>query len=116
MIKNGGLTSNIVPDYAMVEYTVRHPSAQGLEEIWQRLIKAAEAGALGTETKMKYEVLAGLYNLLPNEILALEMQKSLEKVGGVKYTKEENDFAEKLQKTVFSQSNANISTANEVKS
>ena len=115
VIKNGGLTSNIVPDYAMVEYTVRNPSAKGLEEIWQRLIKAAEAGALGTETKMKYEVLAGLYNLLPNEILALEMQKNLEKVGGVKYTNEENDFAEKLQKTVFSQSNANISTANEVK-
>jgi aminobenzoyl-glutamate utilization protein B len=116
VIKNGGLTSNIVPDYAMVEYTVRHPSAKGLEETWQRIIKAAEAGALGTETKMKYEILAGLYNLLPNEILALEMQKSLEKVGGVKYTKEENDFAEKLQKTVFTQSNPDISTANVVKS
>lgn len=116
VIKNGGLTSNIVPDYAMVEYTVRHPSAKGLEETWQRIIKAAEAGALGTETKMKYEVLAGLYNLLPNEILALEMQKNLEKVGGIKYSNEENDFAEKLQKTVFSQSNPVISTANEVKS
>ena len=115
VIKNGGLTSNIVPDYAMVEYTVRHPTAKGMEETWQRVIKAAEAGALGTETKMKYEILAGLYNLLPNETLALEMQKSLDKVGGVKYTKEETEFAEKLQKTVFSQTNAAISTAGEVK-
>lgn len=116
VIKNGGLTSNIVPDYAMVEYTVRHPSAKGLEETWQRIIKAAEAGALGTETKVKYEILAGLYNLLPNEILAKEMQKSLEKVGGVTYSKEETEFAEKIQKTVFSQSFASIASSNEVKS
>lgn len=116
VIKNGGLTSNIVPDYALVEYTVRHPSAKGLEEIWQRIMKAAEAGALGTETKMKYEILAGLYNLLPNETLALEMQKSLEKVGGVKYTKEETEFADKIQKTVFSQIYTPISSSNEVKS
>lgn len=115
VIKNGGLTSNIVPDYALVEYTVRHPSAKGLEEIWQRIMKAAEAGALGTETKMKYEILAGLYNLLPNETLALEMQKSLEKVGGVKYTKEETEFADKIQKTVFSQIYTPISSSNEVK-
>ncbi len=114
VIKNGGLTSNVVPDYAMVEYTVRHPSAKGLEETWQRLLKAAQAGALGTETKMSYEILAGLYNLLPNDILALEMQKSLEKVGGIKYDQDEVAFAEKLQKTVFSQSMTPISMANEV--
>jgi aminobenzoyl-glutamate utilization protein B len=48
VIKNGGLTSNIVPDYAMVEYTVRHPSAKGMEEVWNRVHKAAQAAALGT--------------------------------------------------------------------
>ncbi len=115
VIKDGGLTSNIVPDYAMVEYTVRNPSAKGLEEVWQRVMKCAEAAALGTETKMKYEVLAGLYNLLPNETLALEMQKSLEKVGGINYTNEETDFATKLQQTVVSQNMPKISTATEVR-
>ena len=100
VIKKGGLTSNIVPDYAEVEYTIRHPSAQGLEEVWKRLLKAAEAGALGTETTMKYEILAGLYNLLPNETLARQMQKSLEKVGGVHYSPDELAFAERLRKTV----------------
>ncbi len=114
VIKNGGLTSNIVPDYAMVEYTIRHPSAKGLEEIWQRLLKTAQAGALGTETKMSHEILAGLYNLLPNDVLALEMQKNLEKVGGIKYDQDEVLFAEKLQKTVFSQTMIPITTANEV--
>eukprot|EP00388_Colpodella_angusta_P021505 GDKJ01054574.1.p1 GENE.GDKJ01054574.1~~GDKJ01054574.1.p1 ORF type:complete len:477 (+),score=55.97 GDKJ01054574.1:32-1462(+) len=115
VIKNGGLTSNIVPDYAMVEYTIRNPTAQGLEEIWKRLMKTAEAAALGTETKMSYEILAGLYNLLPNDVLAKEMQKSLEKVGGVKYTPEETEFAEKIRLTVNSQSLAPLTAAQEVK-
>jgi aminobenzoyl-glutamate utilization protein B len=115
VIKNGGLTSNIVPDYAMVEYTVRNPTAKGLEETWQRVMKMAEAAALGTETKMSFEIMAGLYNLLPNDILAKEMQNSLEKVGGIKYTTEETDFAEKIRLTVNSQSLVPVSTAQEVK-
>jgi aminobenzoyl-glutamate utilization protein B len=115
VIKNGGLTSNIVPDYAMVEYTVRNPTAKGLEETWQRILKTAEAAALGTETKMSFEILAGLYNLLPNDILAKEMQNSLEKVGGIKYTTEETDFAAKIRLTVNSQSLVPVSSAQEVK-
>ncbi|NBA78500.1 amidohydrolase [Emticicia sp. ODNR4P] len=115
VIKNGGLTSNIVPDYAMVEYTIRNPTAQGLEEIWQRLLKTAEAAAHGTETKMSYEILAGLYNLLPNDVLAKEMQKSLEKVGGVPYTPEEIAFAEKIRQTVNAQTLAPISSAQTVR-
>jgi aminobenzoyl-glutamate utilization protein B len=104
VIKKGGLTSNIVPDYAEVEYTIRHPTAKGLEEIWARLMKTAQAAALGTETTMDYEILAGLYNLLPNETLARVMQKNLEQVGGVNYTASETDFANKIRKTVYSES------------
>lgn len=115
VIKNGGLTSNIVPDYAMVEYTVRNPTAQGLEETWQRVIKTAQAAALGTETKMSFEILAGLYNLLPNAVLAKEMQNSLEKVGGVKYTQDEKEFADKIRLTVNSQSLPAVTTAQEVR-
>ncbi|MFN8355277.1 MAG: amidohydrolase [Spirosomataceae bacterium] len=102
VIKKGGLTSNIVPDFAEVEYTVRNPTAQGMEEVWQRLLKTANAAAMGTETKMEYEIMAGLYNLLPNEVLAKLMHKNLETVGGVFYTAEEKAFGEKLQKTIAS--------------
>ncbi len=102
VIKNGGLTSNIVPDYAKVEYTIRNPTAQGLEAVWARLMKTAQAAALGTETTMKMEVMAGLYDLLPNITLAKSMQTSLEKVGGISYDAEETAFATSLQKTVSS--------------
>jgi aminobenzoyl-glutamate utilization protein B len=115
VIKNGGLTSNIVPDYAMVEYTVRHPSAKGMEEVWNRVQKAAQAAALGTETKMSFEIMAGLYNLLPNETLAKAMQKNLEMVGGVKFTLEEKKFADDIRKTVFSSSLASVESADQIK-
>ncbi len=114
VIKNGGLTSNIVPDYAMVEYTVRHPTAEGMEEVWNRVMKAAQAAALGTETTMSYEIMAGLYNLLPNETLAKVMQNSLEKVGGVPYTEEDMKFAETIRKTVNSTNLAPIYSAQNI--
>jgi aminobenzoyl-glutamate utilization protein B len=99
VISKGGLAANIVPDFAEVEYTARHPDVKVLQEIWQRIVKAAEGAALGTETTMKYEIQNGLYNLLPNETLAKLMYNNLLKVGGIKYNSQEQNFAEELQKT-----------------
>jgi aminobenzoyl-glutamate utilization protein B len=114
VIKNGGLTSNIVPDYAMVEYTVRHPTAKGMDEVWNRVVKTAKAAADGTETTMEYEIMAGLYNLLPNETLAKQMHKSLEMVGGVPYTEADTKFANEIRQTVNSTNLQPISTAQTV--
>jgi aminobenzoyl-glutamate utilization protein B len=99
VISKGGLASNVVPDYAEVEYTVRHPDVKTTREIWQRIIKAAEGATLGTETTMKYEIQNGLYNLLPNETLAKLMYANLQLVGGVKYNSQEQAFAQELQKS-----------------
>lgn len=114
VFKKGGLTSNIVPDFAEVEYTVRNPTVSGVEDIWKRLVKTSEAGAMGTGTTVTNEVMTGLYNVLPNETLAKIMQKNLEIVGGVNYTAEETEFAEKIRKTITSSSLPKISTANQV--
>ena len=114
VIKKGGVTSNIVPDFAEVEYTVRNPTVAGVEDIWNRLLKTAEAGAMGTGTTVTHEVMTGLYNVLPNETLAKLMQKNLERVGGLKYTEEENRFAETIQKTVSSTNLPSIASAGEV--
>lgn len=114
VIKNGGLTSNIVPDYAMVEYTVRNPTAKGMEEVWNRVLKAAKAAADGTETTMEYEIMAGLYNLLPNETLAKEMDKSLKIVGGVPYNEADIKFANEIRQTVNATNLAPINSAQSI--
>ncbi|MBA4055361.1 MAG: amidohydrolase [Marivirga sp.] len=102
VITKGGLAANVVPDFAEAEYMVRHPDARMVEEIWNRVVKTAEAAAMGTETTMKYEVISGSFNLVPNETLARLMYNNLKTVGGVNYTAEEVAFGKKIQSTLTS--------------
>jgi aminobenzoyl-glutamate utilization protein B len=100
VINKGGLAANVVPDYAEAEYMVRHPDARMVEEIWNRIVKAGEGAASGTETTMKYEVISGSFNLVPNETLARLMYNNLKTVGGVNYTQQEVEFGKKIQGTL----------------
>ena len=99
VITRGGEAPNVVPAFAESYHYVRHPNAQVVKDIFARMVKAAEGAALGTQTRMEYEVINGVYNLLPNETLARIMHKNLEKVGGVNYNAEEKKFAEEIIKT-----------------
>ena len=100
VIKSGGLAPNVVPDFAEVEYMVRHPDARMVDEIWNRLEKCAQGAATGTETQVEVEVISGSYNLVRNETLARVMHKNLQQVGGITYTAEETAFAQEIQKTL----------------
>jgi len=97
IITNGGKAPNIVPDFAESFYYVRHPDKAEVDSLFQWVLRTAEGAALGTGTKMEYEVISGSHDLLINKTLALEMQANLEKVGGVTYTPGEIIFAKKLQ-------------------
>ena len=97
VITNGGKAPNVVPDFAEVYYVIRNPERSNVESIFNRVVKAAEGAALGTETKMEYELISGVHDLLINKSLAINMQANLEKVGGVSYTPDEIVFAKKIQ-------------------
>ena len=97
VITNGGKAPNVVPDFAEVYYYVRNPEKAQVVSIFDRVVKAAEGAALGTETKMSYEIIGGTHDLLINKTLALAMQANLQKVGGVFYTPDEIIYAKKLQ-------------------
>jgi aminobenzoyl-glutamate utilization protein B len=99
VITRGGEAPNVVPAFAESYQYVRHPDALVVKELFDRMVKTAEGAALGTGTRMEYEVINGVYNLLPNETLARIMQKNLEAVGGITYTPEERKFAEDIIKT-----------------
>ena len=96
VITRGGEAPNVVPGFAEVYYYVRHPQMKQVISLFERVVKAAEGATLGTGTTMEYEVIHGIYNLLPNEILAELMYKNLEIVGGVTYDETEKAFAEKI--------------------
>lgn len=99
VITDGGKAPNVVPEFAEVYYYVRHPQREMAVSVFDRVAKAAEGAALGTETKTDYEIIGGTHDLLINKTLADAMQLNLEKVGGVMYTPEETEYAKKIQST-----------------
>ena len=70
--------------------------------MWERITRAVQGVALGTDTKVEWEITGGVYDLLPNEVLASVMNANLQTVGGYTYTPQEKEFAEKIQKTFTS--------------
>ncbi len=100
VITYGGAAPNVVPDFAEVFYYVRNPNPENVKSIFDRVAKAAEGAALGTGTTMAYEVIHGLYNMLPNVALQEAMHANLEEVGGVYYDDEEWTFAEAIHETL----------------
>ena len=99
VITNGGKAPNVVPDFAEVFYYVRNPERAMVDSLFNRVVKTADGAALGTGTRMEYEVISGSHDLLINKTLAAIMQSNLEKVGGVTYTADEVNFGKKLQAT-----------------
>tara|TARA_B100002019_G_scaffold292541_1_gene316044 strand:+ start:660 stop:2048 length:1389 start_codon:yes stop_codon:yes gene_type:complete len=101
VITKGGLAPNVVPEEAEVYYYVRHPNVDGVNSLFNRVVKAAQGAAEGTETQMTYEVMHGNYPLMPNETLSILMDEELNKLGGVTYNDEETEFATELYKTLL---------------
>jgi aminobenzoyl-glutamate utilization protein B len=115
VITNGGAAPNIVPEFAESYYYVRHPDPRVVAEVFERVKKAAEGAALGTGTTFNYEVINGVYSVLPNDVLGRVMDANLRRVGPATWTAEEMAFAEKLQKTLPGKNLPALASAKEVR-
>lgn len=100
VITHGGEAPNVVPAFAEVYYYLRSPSRAIVQEVWARMEDAARGAALGTGTKVDWEIIHGAYEMLPNEALGRVMQANFEQVGGATYDDTEKAFAEKLGHTL----------------
>jgi aminobenzoyl-glutamate utilization protein B len=100
VITSGGSAPNVIPDFAEVFYYVRHPDPRQVQEIFERVDKAAQGAAMGTGTRVEHEVIHGLYAVLPNEPLARAMDANLRRVGGVRYDEKERAFADTLRQSL----------------
>ena len=100
VITNGGAAPNIVPEFAESYYYVRHPDPRVVAEVFERVKKAAEGAALGTGTTFDYELINGVYSILPNDVLGHVIDANLRRVGGPEWNGDEMAFAAKLQKTL----------------
>ena len=114
VITSGGEAPNVVPEFAEVYYYVRHPNMKVAKEAFDRVVQAAEGAALGTETRMEYEIIHGVYNLMPNETLSRVVHDNLEEIGGFTYDADEQAFAEKIKPTLPERSQMALSTTSKV--
>ncbi|WP_029661499.1 amidohydrolase [Alteromonas sp. ALT199] len=99
VITNGGTAPNVVPDFAEVYYYVRSAQPAVVLSLWDRLEKAAEGAALGTETRVNWEVTGGVWNVLPNVTLSKLMHKHIDAAPPIILTKSEQQFASEISRT-----------------
>ena len=114
VITSGGEAPNVVPEFAEVFYYCRHPQMEMVKQNFDWIVEIAEAAAKGTKTKMEYEVIHGLFNILPNETLSRVVHSNLSGLGGIEYTTEEAEYAEKIIESFEYASNVSINVAKNV--
>ena len=101
VITDGGDAPNIVPEQAQVYYYVRHPRAEVVKQLFERVVTAAQAGAMGTGTEMDVEVMHGNYPVLPNQTLSRLVDQNMRQIGGISYSPAEQAFARQIRSTLL---------------
>lgn len=96
-IQDGGQVVNVVPDYARLWVRVRDTKRDGMNEVYQRVKAMAEGAAIMANVDYKINLISGIHEILPNRTGGEAMQKNLETLGEMEYTKEELAFAYKIQ-------------------
>ena len=91
-----GKVPNVIPDEASVWLWIRDSKRSGVVEVSERMKDIAKGAAMMAGVAYDVKMESGLYELLINETGAKALQKNMEFVGPITYTKEELDFGEKI--------------------
>jgi aminobenzoyl-glutamate utilization protein B len=97
-IEDGGHAVNVVPDYAKVVFRYRGPSTDNVLKNIEWVRNIAKGAGLATQTKEKITTVTGIYDLLPNTVLAKRITEHLNRHFPIEWTDEEQAFAKSIQK------------------
>ncbi|MBI3835654.1 MAG: amidohydrolase [Planctomycetes bacterium] len=97
VIQSGGQVPNVVPEYAKLWCWVRDANREGMDEVFQRVKKIAEGGAMMAGVESKTTVQSGDYERLVNNSGQKLLQANLQWLGSIEYTPNEVEFAKKIQ-------------------
>lgn len=100
VITAGGAAPNVVPDFSEVYYYVRHPQAEVVRPLYERLERCAKAGALATETELEIDFQGGIREILPNNTLTQISMANLRALNDLKYDDADKQFAVRLQQSL----------------
>jgi len=97
VITAGGDAPNVVPAFSEVYYYVRHPRADIVRGLYERLVLCARAGALATGTELEIRFEGGIHPILPNNTLSTVTLANLQQLADLEYTPRETEFALRLR-------------------
>lgn len=82
VIKEGGEAANVIPDYTRAEFYVRAMDMPYLNELREKVIRCAEAGALAADCRMEWGHYEAAYkNLITNETLSSLYNENMKSLG-----------------------------------
>lgn len=96
IITAGGSAPNVVPDFAESYYYVRDWDPEVVRQVLARVRKAADGAAMATETTVEFELVNGVYGLLPNDTLGKVVDTNLREVGPPQWDGADLAFAKRL--------------------
>ncbi|MEG2074180.1 MAG: amidohydrolase [Angelakisella sp.] len=96
IITNGGAVTNVVPDLASSQYSVRAATVQYMDEIARKVDKCADAAALATGCTVEKQFIDKTYNTILLREYAELAQSYLELVGAPDFTEDERETAKKF--------------------
>ena len=96
----GGNAANVVHAKATVRHLIRASNLIELRSLVNRVYNIADGAALMTETTVEKKVYSGVSNLLGNEPLEKLMQTEWDKLGPVKFDKNDINFANEIRSTL----------------
>ncbi len=92
-VEKAGDVVNVVPDYAQIWTRLRENDRAGVDILYNRAKKIAEGAALMADVGYEMQLISGIYEIQVNRTGQVAMQKNLDKLGPITYSKQEIDYA-----------------------
>jgi aminobenzoyl-glutamate utilization protein B len=102
-INSGGMSTNVVPKFAEVLYTVRAATSREALELFARVRQVAEGAAMMTGTRVEMVFDKAVSNVLHNDTLDAVMNRHLLALGAFDTSPDEENFASRIQETISEQ-------------
>jgi len=109
-IADGGNAVNTVPDYAKVVFRFRATSAETVAKNIAWVKDIAKGAGLATQTKEKITTITGIYDSMPNTVMAERVTEHLNRYFTIAWTDEEQAFAKSIQKEMGQPQNGMATT------
>lgn len=97
-IVSGGAVPNVVPEYGKVWIWLRDEKRELVDEMLERVRKAAAGSAMAAGVESKVSVNGGDWNMLVNRAGQRLAQRNLEWLGPLQFTSDEQEFAKAIQR------------------